>query len=144
MKRIRMTCLITVAAGLLCFGLMFESHLFAADKNPCSADIATFCKDVEPGGGAIMKCLEQHENQLSDACRAYEVTMEKTRVESREAKMHQMRIRQSCKDDLDKFCKDAGTASGVPLKCLEAHETELSAPCSKSIKAMQADKEKTN
>jgi len=133
-----------VAASFLCFGLMSEINVFAADQNPCSADIANFCKDVKPGRGAIMKCLEQHENQLSDACRAYEATMEKTRVESREAKMHQMRIRQACKDDMAKFCKDAGPAQGGSIKCLKEHENELSTPCNESIKVMQADKEKTN
>jgi hypothetical protein len=144
MKHIRMICLIIAAAGLLCFGLMFAADVFAADQNPCAADIANFCKDVKQDRRAIMNCLEQHESQLSDACRAYEAKMEKTRVESREAIMHQMRIRQACQDDTAKFCKDAGTAQGGLLKCLEGHENELSPSCNESIKAMQADKEKTN
>ena len=144
MKRIRRACLLTVAASFLCFGLMSEINVFAADQNPCSADIANFCKDVKPGRKAIMNCLERHESQLSDACREYEAKMEKTRVESREAKMHQMQFRQACKDDMAKFCKEADPAQGGSLKCLKEHENELSAPCNESIKAMQADKEKTN
>ena len=144
MKRFRRACLITVAAGLLCFGLMFEAHVFAADNNPCSADIATFCKDVKPGRRAMMNCLEQHESQLSDACRAYEAKMEKTRVESREAQMHQRTFFKVCKDDLAKFCKDAGTAQDGQLKCLKSHENELSAPCNESINAIQGEKQKAN
>jgi hypothetical protein len=91
-----------------------------------------------------MKCLEQHEGQLSDACREYEAKMEKTRVESREAQMHQRTYLKACKDDTARFCKDAGTAKGEPLKCLKAHENELSDPCNESIKAMQREKEKIN
>ncbi len=144
MKRIQMACLITVAASLLCFGSMFEINVFAADQNPCSEDIAKFCKDVKPVRRAIMKCLELHESQLSDVCREYEAKMERTRVESREAGMHQMRFRQACKDDMAKFCKEPASAQGEPLKCLKAHENELSVPCNESIKAMQGDKEKTN
>jgi hypothetical protein len=145
MKRILRASLIFVAAGLLCFGLMFETHTFAADNNPCSADIANFCKDVQPTNlGAVMNCLEQHESQLSDACRAYEAKMEKTRVESREAQMHQRTYLKACKNDMAKFCKDAGTAQGGQLKCLKAHENELSAPCNESINAIQEEKQKTD
>jgi len=144
MKRIRMACLITVAASLLCFDSMFETNVCAADQNPCSEDIANFCKDVKPDRRAIMNCLERHESQLSDVCRDYEAKMERTRVESREAGMHQMRFRQACKDDMAKFCKEAVSAQGEPLKCLKADENELSVPCNESIKAMQREKEKTN
>ena len=44
----------------------------------------------------------------------------------------------------EKRGKDAGTAKVEPLKCLKAHEYELSAPCNESIKAIQEEKQKTN
>jgi hypothetical protein len=37
---------------------------------PCADDVAKFCKDVNPGGGAIIKCLKEHEAELSDECKA--------------------------------------------------------------------------
>ncbi len=142
MKQTWRSSLIFAAAGFLCLGLMPVNNAFAADQSPCSADIAKFCKDAGQNRNHIMKCLERNESKLSDACREYEARMERTRVESREAGMHQMQIRQACKDDMAKFCKDGGTAQGGLLKCLEAHEAELSAPCNDGIKAMQADTEK--
>ena len=35
----------------------------------CKADIEKFCKDVKPGGGAIMKCLKEHQAELSEPCK---------------------------------------------------------------------------
>ncbi len=40
----------------------------AAQREACEADFQKFCEGVIPGGGRIMKCLEQHKEQLSPAC----------------------------------------------------------------------------
>ncbi|HZG27622.1 Cysteine rich repeat-containing protein [Ensifer adhaerens] len=37
-------------------------------RNACSADIAKFCNDVEPGKGRIMMCLKAHEADVSKKC----------------------------------------------------------------------------
>jgi hypothetical protein len=84
MKQINRFCPAILVAGLLCLGLMFGTNASAADKNPCSEDIAKFCKDVKPDIRSIMDCLEEHENKLSDACKDFEATMGGSRVESRE------------------------------------------------------------
>lgn len=36
----------------------------------CKDDAARFCKDVKPGGGRIVRCLKEHESELSPACKA--------------------------------------------------------------------------
>ncbi len=40
------SCIIVVGAFFVA-GLMFGAEVSAADQNPCSEDIAKFCKDVE-------------------------------------------------------------------------------------------------
>ena len=138
MKHLRKNCLVTVTAGFLAFGLLSGTNALATEQTPCSADIAQFCKDVPQGD--LRNCLERHESKLSAACKAHEATMEKTRVESREAKLENMKFRQACKDDMGKFCKEA-SAQGSPLQCLKEHKKELSTSCNESIQAMEEHKE---
>jgi hypothetical protein len=85
---------------------------------PCSADMAKFCKDVKPGGGKKMKCLKEHESDLSDAC--------KKEMSSHEAGAAHA---QACKSDAEKFCKDVKPGGGRIKKCLKEHEADLSADC---------------
>jgi len=39
-------------------------------EQACSGDIAQFCKDIQPGGGRIIKCLREHDKELSSSCSA--------------------------------------------------------------------------
>ncbi len=39
-------------------------------KQVCTTDIDGFCKGIEPGEGRIARCLEEHRNELTSACRA--------------------------------------------------------------------------
>ena len=36
----------------------------------CRSDYSRFCRDVRPGGGAIVACLRAHVADLAPACRA--------------------------------------------------------------------------
>lgn len=40
-------------------------------KEACDEDIQKLCKGVQPGGGRIVKCLKQHEGDLSPACKEH-------------------------------------------------------------------------
>jgi hypothetical protein len=36
----------------------------------CQADIEKFCADVAKGGGHVMQCIREHQDQLSDSCQS--------------------------------------------------------------------------
>ncbi|MFA4915651.1 MAG: cysteine rich repeat-containing protein [Syntrophales bacterium] len=125
-----------LVAVLLCVNPMTVTKASAADKGPCSEDIAKFCADAKPGGGRIADCLKQHEKDLSAACK--EEAAAKTEVK-KEKKGEFLKV---CKDDIAKLCKDVKPSGGGVLKCLVEHETDLSAQCKEKIEQVKEAKGK--
>jgi len=101
------------------------------DGGPCKADIEKFCKDVKPGEGRIMKCLKEHDAELSEAC--------KNRGEKMKAAME--KAQDACQADIETFCKDVKPGQGRIMKCLKEHDAELSEPC-KAVRAKAREKMK--
>jgi hypothetical protein len=128
-----------LAAGFVCLGLMFGSGAPAQVKNACSDDIAKFCKDVKPGHGAIMDCLEKNETQLTDACKDYEQKMGGARLERREMVRAQVRLRQACGEDLRQYCKDMKPDVGMS-GCLTENESKLSPTCREALQTTKEEK----
>jgi hypothetical protein len=95
----------------------------AQNTGPCREDVQKFCKDVKPGGGRIVKCLKQHENDLSAACKSHGEEMRS------EFKKEFQEAQAACKGDVDKLCKDVKPGEGRIMKCLKEHENDLSAEC---------------
>ncbi len=135
MKRIGGFFIAALVAGFLFPGLPTGTDASAAARNACSDDIATFCKNIEPGWINLMDCLEKHESNLSAACREFEAKMGGARVEREERAREKRMFRQVCRADVDKYCKDAVPRQGGIVKCLNDHERELSEPCGRWIKA---------
>ena len=139
MKQNKGFYLITLIAGFLCIGGLIAINASAADKNPCAADIARFCPKATPGPAgmtALMECLEAHEKELSRECRDFEAGIGGARVEQSEIVREKRDFRQKCMGDMVKFCKDISPTQGSMVRCLKAHESELTAPCSQSMKTM--------
>jgi len=90
---------------------------------PCAADVEKYCKDVQPGEGRIVKCLKEHEKDLSPACREKGAEMKNRMGDFREA----------CAGDVQKLCKDAQPGEGRIVNCLKEHEKELSPDCNATL-----------
>lgn len=88
-------------------------------SRPCAEDRKKFCGDIKQGDGAIMKCMKEHESQLSAECKAMGEKMRGKMKAGREA----------CKGDVEKFCKGKERGGGAIIKCLKEHASELSAEC---------------
>jgi len=97
----------------------------------CAEDIAKLCKDVKPGEGAMAKCLKEHENELSPACKDHIQKMNERKHEGHDG-------RAVCKDDVVKFCKDMKPGGGSIMRCLKEHEAELSPACREQMEKRQA------
>ncbi len=86
----------------------------AENKLPCAEDIAQFCKDVRPGGGRIIACLNEHEKELSSDCRS---KLAELRYKIDEAK-------KVCAEDIEKACKGVEPGGGRIVRCLEEHASD--------------------
>ena len=139
MKHKKICCIKALAAGSICLGLMFASGASAQGKNPCSDDIGKFCKDVKPGHGAILDCLEKNEAELTPPCRDYEQKMGGARLERREMVRAQGRLRQACREDLMQYCKDMKPNVGMS-GCLTENESKLSPTCREALQATKEEK----
>ncbi|MNL86129.1 Cysteine rich repeat protein [compost metagenome] len=48
-------------------------------KEACHDDVEKYCANVKSGRGRIMKCMKEHKEQLSPACKAEVEEMKKNR-----------------------------------------------------------------
>jgi hypothetical protein len=48
-------------------------------KSACKDDIRKFCGDVKVGAGRILRCMKEHEPELSDACKKERAELKDTR-----------------------------------------------------------------
>jgi Cysteine rich repeat len=113
------TRVLVLVAVVFCIGLWFKADVYAQLSGACGDDIAKFCKEVQPGGGRLSKCLKDHQKELSPTCRDTVASAQKRWNETAE----------SCHDDVLKFCKDVEPGGGRIANCLREHQSELSADC---------------
>ena len=59
---------LAVVAALIAFPAFAQPG--AAVRQACQADYQRFCATVLPGGGRILKCLTDHDKDLSPDCRS--------------------------------------------------------------------------
>ncbi|HEU0188170.1 MAG TPA: cysteine rich repeat-containing protein [Gallionellaceae bacterium] len=109
---------LSVLAGAFC--LAMAANVYAEETaKPCADDAAKFCKGVEQGEGRIARCMKEHENELSPACKQ-NIAKAKERVKE---------AAEACKGDIEKVCKDVKPGGGRILRCLKQHEDTLSPAC---------------
>ncbi len=101
------------ATALLVSGVAF------ADSNApkeCKADVKKLCPKVKAGHGAVLVCLEQNADKVSQKCQG-------SLTDKAQA------IQGACKPELDKFCATVEHGQGRLLQCLAQHEADMGADC---------------
>ena len=67
-------------------------------------DTESLCKDVEPGGGRLYRCLAEKEAELSNTCKKRLAELRASGAE--------------CKADIEKFCASVPHTRGKLAECL--------------------------
>lgn len=94
-----------------------------AEDFPCMDEIEAYCKNVKPGGGKIIECLNGHRKELTPTCLA---KVDKALAQFDEAK-------KICSEDIKTLCGDVTAGEGRILACMKAKKEQLSPPCSKQL-----------
>lgn len=109
-------------AGVLCLAIATAVRA-DEDARPCKDDAAKLCQGVKPGGGAIVKCLKEHSDELSPECKE---DMAKAKEKAKDFK-------EACKDDAKNLCQDVKRGGGRIVQCLKQHESDLSSSCKEAM-----------
>jgi hypothetical protein len=68
MKIVLLIGLMTITGGMaLAQESAQQAHKTVATD--CKSDLQTFCKDVKPGAGRLLSCLDAHYARLSASCK---------------------------------------------------------------------------
>ena len=91
----------------------------AQTTTPCNETIAKFCKDVVPGSGRIMKCLNDHRDDQSIACKDW--------IEEQQKSMQDLFA--VCREEIAALCKAAPPDKAGIYFCLLDNYIALKIDC---------------
>jgi hypothetical protein len=94
----------------------------APSSGACQDDLQKFCKDAG-AFAARMKCLKEHEADLSSPCKQAREKM------AQRAHKRLDKAKESCQSDIEKYCKDVKEGAGRIAACLKGHVDDLSPRC---------------
>ncbi len=120
-KQSIVSCL--AALVLSCTTLTWAAPLTpGAGGGPCADDIKRLCADVR-GGRNVAQCLNEHDADVSDACKAHQkMVVEKGKT-----------FMQACRGDIQNLCKDVKPGEGRTWTCIKSREADLSGDCKEFV-----------
>jgi hypothetical protein len=90
----------------------------APKGNPCKEDVKKLCPEASSFADR-MKCMHEHEADLSEACKQAQ----------EQAKQHLNKAREACQSDIAKYCQDVKAGEGRIVACLKGHVDDLTPSC---------------
>ena len=118
-----------LAAG---FMLMFviasiQAEAQAQVAGPCADTVAKYCKDVTPGGGRIMKCLDDHRDDQSIVCKDWLADQFKSLKE----------LNTVCAEEIGRLCSFDTTDYLRIYRCLNDNYVALKLDCRAKLREIK-------
>lgn len=110
---------------VLCVAMSLPSE--AQIAGPCAETVTKFCQDVTPGGGRIMKCLTDHHDDQSMACRDWLQDQNKSLKD----------LNTSCAEEITRLCNFDASDSVRVYRCLEDNYIALKSDCREKLREIK-------
>jgi hypothetical protein len=104
-------------------------------ENSCAPDIKKYCRDVTPGEGRMIYCMQAHEDKISPKC-AYELEDAATNIQAAADLLKDGVI--ACQAEITGVCGKIQPGQGRIAACLMANKSTASAGCVEALKKIEA------
>ena len=104
-------------------------------ESACARDIRKYCRDVTPGEGRMIYCMQAHEDKISVKC-AFELGEAATSVQSSADALKDAVI--ACKAEITGVCGKTVPGQGRIAACLMANKSTASDGCKAAIAKVEA------
>jgi Golgi apparatus protein 1 len=104
-------------------------------ENACAADIKKYCKDVTPGEGRMIYCMQAHEDKISPKC-TYELGEAATSLQTTADVLKDGVI--ACKAEITGVCGKILPGQGRIAACLITNKSTASKDCADAIQKVEA------
>lgn len=94
---------------------------------PCAETVTKYCKEVTPGGGRIMKCLGEHRDDQSMACKDW--------LEEQNRSLKELNT--ACAKDIAQLCNFRDPDSILIYRCLEDNYASLKSDCRQKLREIK-------
>jgi len=102
---------VAIAGSVLLLAQPVHAREVNAMANACRSDYRALCPTVQPGGGKVAECLQQHAAELSSQCKA------------------QLENITQCSAQIKSICGADSADKSALRTCMKAHASELSTAC---------------
>ncbi len=104
-------------------------------ESMCAKDIKKYCRDVTPGGGRMVYCMQAHEDKISTKC-AFELEEAAASVQTAAEALKDGVI--ACKAEINGVCGKIKPGEGRIATCLLENKSTASAGCVEAIAKVQS------
>jgi len=104
-------------------------------ESACARDIKKYCRDVTPGEGRTIYCMQAHEDKISAKC-AFELGEAATSVQSSADALKDAII--ACKAEITGVCGKTVPGQGRIAACLMANKSTASDGCKQALSNIEA------
>jgi hypothetical protein len=104
-------------------------------ESACAKDIKKYCRNVTPGEGRMIYCMEAHEDKISAKC-TFELRDAASSVQTTADALKDAVI--ACKAEIAGVCGKTKPGEGRIAACLLANKSTASSGCVEAIKTIEA------